>query len=399
MALDPNIILQARGPQLDSPLKLATQAMTLKDLATKSRMQDQAFADQQALRDAYNSNVVTDETGTHVNSAGVLSSLGKSGHADLVPKMQQSIQKMDLANLQAHMQKAKMGIQLMGSANDQSSWSAALRKAEGMGLIKSGEIPEQYDPKLKHSLMMSELSAADQLGFEIKNRGLDIEEKKAKATEDLASARFGENRANQIDKMAQALKKDLDPDAARSGNFGQISARYQSGQRMKTLINAFDGGNLPPQQMEELALGMANMIAGSSGTARSQVEALVPSSAMRDAQSFKQWLMNEPMGANQQKFVQMMGHTVDREMNLANEQLNTIRRKRLSAHERFRKTAPDQYANMVGEYGMNPDGTPIQSAPANVQPHPQDSVAVAWAKANPKDPRAAKILQLNGGAP
>lgn len=29
--------------------------------------------------------------------------------------------------------------------------------------------------------------------------------------------------------------------------------------------------------------------------------------------------------------------------------------------------------------------------------HPQDSIAMQWAKANPKDPRAAKILALNGG--
>lgn len=30
-------------------------------------------------------------------------------------------------------------------------------------------------------------------------------------------------------------------------------------------------------------------------------------------------------------------------------------------------------------------------------PHPQDTVAVQWAKANPSDPRAARILQLAGG--
>jgi hypothetical protein len=30
------------------------------------------------------------------------------------------------------------------------------------------------------------------------------------------------------------------------------------------------------------------------------------------------------------------------------------------------------------------------------KPHPQDSAAVQWAKQNPKDPRAVKILQLNG---
>jgi hypothetical protein len=29
-------------------------------------------------------------------------------------------------------------------------------------------------------------------------------------------------------------------------------------------------------------------------------------------------------------------------------------------------------------------------------PHPQDSAAVEWAKKNPNDPRAQKILQING---
>jgi len=34
--------------------------------------------------------------------------------------------------------------------------------------------------------------------------------------------------------------------------------------------------------------------------------------------------------------------------------------------------------------------------PGAAKPHPQDSQAVQWAKANPNDPRAAKIISLNG---
>lgn len=42
-----------------------------------------------------------------------------------------------------------------------------------------------------------------------------------------------------------------------------------------------------------------------------------------------------------------------------------------------------------------PAGYEVPSA--TVAPHPQDSEAVQWAKSNPNDPRAARILQLAGG--
>lgn len=45
--------------------------------------------------------------------------------------------------------------------------------------------------------------------------------------------------------------------------------------------------------------------------------------------------------------------------------------------------------------GMMTPATANASA-APIPPHPQDSEAVAWAKANPKDPRSAQILDLNG---
>lgn len=49
----------------------------------------------------------------------------------------------------------------------------------------------------------------------------------------------------------------------------------------------------------------------------------------------------------------------------------------------------------VGSGGGQGGGNPGGNGGGTNQPHPQDSAAVAWAKANPNDPRAAKILQLN----
>ncbi len=46
--------------------------------------------------------------------------------------------------------------------------------------------------------------------------------------------------------------------------------------------------------------------------------------------------------------------------------------------------------------GMLGFGQPAQAAAPVPAPHPQDSAALQWAKANPKDPRSAAILQING---
>ncbi|HLP29761.1 MAG TPA: hypothetical protein VK465_08700 [Fibrobacteria bacterium] len=64
------------------------------------------------------------------------------------------------------------------------------------------------------------------------------------------------------------------------------------------------------------------------------------------------------------------------------------------------------YMGLAADYGVNParvavdleggvQGAQAQAAPAAAGN--RDSEAVAWAKANPSDPRAAKILQINGG--
>jgi hypothetical protein len=46
----------------------------------------------------------------------------------------------------------------------------------------------------------------------------------------------------------------------------------------------------------------------------------------------------------------------------------------------------------LGKYGINNEEQKVQSQPTN-----QEQQARAWAKANPKDPRAAKILKKLGG--
>ncbi len=52
----------------------------------------------------------------------------------------------------------------------------------------------------------------------------------------------------------------------------------------------------------------------------------------------------------------------------------------------------DQY----GQFDLDENGKPIQQEAAPANAHPMDEAAVAWARANPKDPRAPAILKHNG---
>jgi hypothetical protein len=164
----------------------------------------------------------------------------------------------------------------------------------------------------------------------------------------------GQKQSEGVDKLVREMRNDFDADKGRSGNFGQISAKVQSAERLQTLADAFKDGNLPPAQVEEFALGLSNMLAPGGGGSRAQVEALVPHSAVGDAQKLKSWLFNEPLGANQQKFVEMMNHTVQREKETASNQLNAIRASRLPVHETLKNLAPDRYNAMLQSYGLDP---------------------------------------------
>lgn len=88
MPLDPSIALQGRPIQLPNPLELQQQAMSLRDLGMRGRLQQQqldentrAIADRQTLSDLYKSNV--DASG-NINNAGMLSGLAAQGQGDKI---------------------------------------------------------------------------------------------------------------------------------------------------------------------------------------------------------------------------------------------------------------------------------------------------------------------------
>lgn len=376
MPLDPNIILGLKPVEVANPLEAQAKAYNLRSMGQKVQLQDQEIQANQGVKDAYGSNLVTNPDGSRsVNMKGVIQSL-YSTNPMKAQELQTTSAQSELGQKQAQMKMLTDQIQtaheLASSMSDPQSYQAARQKGIELGLPNADKLPEQYDPNYVKELFNRTMSTKEK--FEQANNDrtyqTKVDENKIKHEEN--SIKRDQISGDRVDKMTKAMKDDLDADKGRAGNFGQISAKVQSADRLKTLVSAFKDGNLPGAQTEELALGLSSMLAPGGGQSRAQVEALVPKSAIGDANKFKSWLFNEPNGAGQQAFVKMMSDTIERERDTANTQLNNIRASRLAAHDRLRKQAPDQYSAVLQSYGMDPknvkNGRYIQPAASDQAP-------------------------------
>ena len=397
-----------------------------------------------------------------------LSSIGKLGYGadtlDMQNKFQQqdfNKQKQDYETQTQHID--MLGRKAAGVIANPTLYPQLKMEAEKSGWVKPGELPDQYDEKVMmghlQSLYAGKGSLKDQYeASNLKNK-MDPNSQESKNAQQIFQGTFGKQyNPDQISKMsandvesamkplevkskldeqavknrtlnfakdqamsdrktsinqkyADGLKKDLDADAGRTGNFGSVSKKVMQAQNLETLANAFPDGNLDSRQVEELSLGLANMLAGSGGTSRAQVEGLIPHTWSGKAANVQEWITSDPKGAGQQEFVKRMMHTIEREKETSLNQLNSIREQRLSSHKNFSKSDPEAFKSIVKSYGMDPENYDDNLLPKNKKAvkaesgadtaknanfHPQASDAFTWAKQNPDDPRAKEIMKRIG---
>lgn len=184
---------------------------------------------------------------------------------------------------------------------------------------------------------------------------LGIKEKQ-KERELLGASLRDEKHGKEVDKLGKALQADLEPDKNRTGNFGTISSKFLTAERLQTLAQDFNGNpiNLNAQQMEELGVGLAGLLSSGNvgAVAESRVKALVPTSIWGDSKAIGQWISNKPTGNDQQAFVQNMLDTVDREKKLSSRQLKDIQKRRLASHRRLKDLDSEAYNEILQSYGL-----------------------------------------------
>lgn len=171
------------------------------------------------------------------------------------------------------------------------------------------------------------------------------------------------------DKALKALGADFNPSSGRAGEFGKNQARVNAAKRLLALGQDEHGGprDLTPQQMPELAQGLASLISGGGAGAQSQIEHLTPQSMRGDWAKIAQWVTNEPHGTGQQAFVQNMIETAQREAQVAQQGIDQVRGQLGAKHLRILQAAPQASRKVLQGFGwdLGPDGLPVQAqAPA-----------------------------------
>lgn len=166
MPLNPNIILQGQGVQLNSPLDVASKAQTLKSMSRKNKAADEQDKKNKALEGIYKKNTITTEDGqTDLDRKGLLNDMYKADPRAAM-KQEKAFADQDLAEqtrmLQDSTQKLAKGKQLVWGIRDQQSWTAAKQEAQRLGLPFAQEMSDQYDPEALESVMKPRFLTAEQ---------------------------------------------------------------------------------------------------------------------------------------------------------------------------------------------------------------------------------------------
>lgn len=148
---------------------------------------------------------------------------------------------------------------------------------------------------------------------------------------------------------------DLDWNKNVRSAYGVTAQGFHRAERIEGLASRYKDLNLDRREMEEMAIGLNSILQGSNQSAQEQVRGLIPKSIRGNFQKWKEWLINEPQGLQQQKFVSRMLDDVRREKSVMGKQLLRDAVQKVSKYDALRKKDPTRWSDIVQSWGINPD--------------------------------------------
>jgi len=133
----------------------------------------------------------------------------------------------------------------------------------------------------------------------------------------LAQMKFEEQQDQFKTKQFSTFSNKLNPELAVRSAYGRAAAAVQRANALETLIGkaSYDisaANKLPPQMVQELAMGLASMVKGGVAT-QHEAEEFAPSTLGMDKAKLQQYMTNGVEGAQAGEFVQMYAKTIKRE--------------------------------------------------------------------------------------
>ena len=198
---------------------------------------------------------------------------------------------------------------------------------------------------------------------------------------------MGNQQATKQNQMLGQTQQLLE--SARGNPAAQQAERdLYSADKAKSLINLYgDPDKLSPQMVNTLVAEVAKISGGGAPTLEG-MKALTPDTLSSQLAGVKQKLLNEPTPANAGAFVKQYGDYIDKLKDDAKKVISDKYGRIIES--RKGQLSPENYGALQDQY-LNRFAEKEAAAA-----HPQDSEAMAWAKANPSDPRAAAIMKANG---
>lgn len=195
---------------------------------------------------------------------------------------------------------------------------------------------------------------------------------------------------------AAALQKSLE--TARSSSrspLGKAANNLFAADRIGALVQPYMQHleSLTPQQVYEVARAADNVVSQGNAT-MAGTEHLLPKSALGDFNSFKNYLTNQPGGADMGAWVKNMYEMSQREKALAGQQVQTYldHTARASEGGRLFKTNPERFNNIVTS--MKESIFSLPDSPASQSPKIGDvEGGHQFLGGNPADPKNWKQVQ------
>lgn len=206
--------------------------------------------------------------------------------------------------------------------------------------------------KLEERKQEAQLKYAD-LASKAKDREALYDQKKSDAMDKETTKRF--------DVLNNKLTSDL---SSSRTVFGRAANNIRGGEAIEQLVSQIkDPNNLTTRQINELSKSLDSMLSTGASTV-SGTNHLIPSSWTGDASKIAEYITNIPQGAQQGEFVKQALETVQREKDLAKQQLQRGSGALLGTSKDLMQRDPSKFKQMLQSHRLPED---IFDNPPDVQ--------------------------------
>lgn len=203
--------------------------------------------------------------------------------------------------------------------------------------------------------------------------------------QDKAEARDLKKESENDKRFGRLSEKLMSETASSRSAFGRAANTIRSAEAIEQLAQGIDPNNLDNRQITEIARNLDSMLSSGQATVAG-MKKLIPETALGSAAKMAEYIANQPKGAQQGAFVKRMLDTVQREKDLAKDQVKRTQGKVLAGYTDLKKKNPNRWEELMEAHSLGESSK-----------EDRDPKIEAWAKQYGKSyDEADKIIRSRG---